>query len=595
MPSYTAPIQDMRFALETLADYDSVQSLPGYEEASWDLVDAVLEEAGKVSGEILAPLNEVGDSQGAHLVDGKVKVPDGWKEAYDAVAEGSWIGLAGEPEFGGQGLPVTLGAAVSEMWQAANMAFSLCGLLTQGAMDAIEQNGSDALKDYYLPKMMTGAWTGTMNLTEPQAGSDLASIRSKAVPEGDHYLISGQKIFITYGDHEMTENIVHLVLARTPDAPAGVKGISLFVVPKYLANEDGSLGARNDVRAVSLEEKLGIHASPTAVMSFGDEGGAVGYLVGEENRGLEYMFVMMNRARFDVGLQGLGMAERAYQQAVAYARDRVQGKPLGGAPGAAIIGHPDIRRMLLSMKAQIEAMRGVAYVCAANADRAARAADEDGRRAAQARVELLTPIVKGWSTEVGQELTSVGVQIHGGMGFVEETGAAQYYRDSRITTIYEGTTGIQANDLVFRKVLREGGQVAKETLAEAKAFVNELAPTEADDFTALRGALAEGVEAAEAATDWLLERGATDPLAPAAAAYPYLRLMGTVMGGYQMARAAKAAAGKLADGGGDEAFLRGKLATARFYATNVMPEANMRLRAIREGADDIVGFDADQF
>jgi len=595
MPSYTAPIQDMRFALETLADYDSVQSLPGYEEASWDLVDAVLEEAGKVSGEILAPLNEVGDSQGAHLVDGKVKVPDGWKEAYDAVAEGSWIGLAGEPEFGGQGLPVTLGAAVSEMWQAANMAFSLCGLLTQGAMDAIEQNGSDALKDYYLPKMMTGAWTGTMNLTEPQAGSDLASIRSKAVPEGDHYLISGQKIFITYGDHEMTENIVHLVLARTPDAPAGVKGISLFVVPKYLANEDGSLGARNDVRAVSLEEKLGIHASPTAVMSFGDEGGAVGYLVGEENRGLEYMFVMMNRARFDVGLQGLGMAERAYQQAVAYARDRVQGKPLGGAPGAAIIGHPDIRRMLLSMKAQIEAMRGVAYVCAANADRAARAADEDGRRAAQARVELLTPIVKGWSTEVGQELTSVGVQIHGGMGFVEETGAAQYYRDSRITTIYEGTTGIQANDLVFRKVLREGGQVAKETLAEAKAFVNELAPTEADDFTALRGALAEGVEAAEAATDWLLERGATDPLAPAAAAYPYLRLMGTVMGGYQMARAAKAAAGKLADGGDDEAFLRGKLATARFYATNVMPEANMRLRAIREGADDIVGFDADQF
>ncbi|MCP5366553.1 MAG: acyl-CoA dehydrogenase [Hyphomicrobiales bacterium] len=595
MPSYSAPVKDMRFALEALADYDSIAALPGLEEATWDVVDAVLEEAGKVASDLLAPLNASGDAEGARLVDGKVRVAAGWKEAYDEVSAGGWLGLSGDPEYGGQGLPSTLGAAVTEMWQAANLAFSLNGLLTQGAMDAIERNGSPQQKEFYLPRMMTGEWTGTMNLTEPQAGSDLAAIRTRAVPEGDHYRITGQKIFITYGDHEMTENIVHLVLARTPDAPEGVKGISLFVVPKFLANADGSLGERNDLRCVSLEEKLGIHASPTAVMSFGDNGGAVGYLVGEENRGLEYMFVMMNRARFDVGLQGLAMAERAYQQALAYARDRVQGKPLGGQPGAAIVGHPDVRRMLLMMKSQIEAMRGLAYVCAANMDRAARAADPGDRAAAQARIEFLTPIVKGWGTEVGVELTSVGVQVHGGMGFIEETGAAQFYRDSRITTIYEGTSGIQANDLVFRKVLRDGGRVARDVIGAARDFANELAPTGGEDFATLRAALTDGVEAAQAATDWLLERGAADPLGPAAAAYSYLRLMGTVLGGHQMARAALAAARKLQDGDGDADFLRAKIATARFYASNVMPEARMRLAVIRDGADDIVGFSEDRF
>jgi len=596
MTIYTAPVNDMKFVLENLVGLEELAGLDGYEEVSSDLVDAVLEEAGKVAGGVLAPLNVSGDGQGAKLVDGTVQVADGWKEAYKSVAEGGWIGLACNPEYGGQGLPKAVGAAVDEMWHASNMAFALCPLLSQGASEALENNASDELKAIFLEKLITGEWTGTMNLTEPQAGSDLAALRSKAVPQGDGtYRISGQKIFITYGDHEMTDNIVHLVLARTPDAPAGVKGISLFVVPKFLVNEDGSLGERNDVRCVSLEHKLGIHASPTCVMSFGDNDGAIGYVVGEENRGLEYMFVMMNNARFGVGLQGVAMAERAYQQALEYAKDRVQGKTLLSRENKApIINHPDVRRMLMTMKAYAEATRAMALVAGSAFDKAHKSKDAAVRKHNNDLLEFYTPIVKGWSTEIGQEMTSIGVQVHGGMGFIEETGAAQHYRDSRITTIYEGTTGIQANDLVFRKTLRNGGEVARSVLAEIKGLDGELAKQEGDVFASIRSALAEGVASAEQATDWLIANS-NQPAKAAAGAYAYLRLMGTVCGGWQMARAALAAKAKLDVGDGDSKFFDGKIKTAHFYATQIMPVAEAFKKTMTGGAESILALADDQF
>jgi len=595
MTSYNAPINDMKFVLENLVGLEELARLQDYEEVSGDLVDAVLEEAGKVAGGVLAPLNETGDGQGATLVDGSVQVADGWKEAYKSVSEGGWIGLACNPEYGGQGLPKAVGAAVDEMWHASNMAFALCPLLSQGAAEALENNASDQLKAMFLEKLITGEWTGTMNLTEPQAGSDLAALRSKAVPEGGHYRITGQKIFITYGDHEMTDNIVHLVLARTPDAPPGVKGISLFVVPKYMVNEDGSLGERNDVRCVSLEHKLGIHASPTCVMSFGDNEGAIGYVVGEENRGLEYMFVMMNNARFGVGLQGVAMAERAYQQAVEYAKERVQGKTLMSSDAKApIINHPDVRRMLMTMKAYAEATRAMALVAGASFDKAHKSADTDVRKRNTDLLEFYTPIVKGWSTEIGQEMTSVGVQVHGGMGFIEETGAAQHYRDSRITTIYEGTTGIQANDLVFRKTLRNGGEVAKSVIAEIKALDADLEKAEGDVFASIRAALAEGVTNAEEATDWLIANS-NQPQKAAAGAFAYLRLMGTVCGGWQMARAALAAKTKIDANEGDPKFMDGKIKTAHFYATQIMPVAEAFRKTMTNGAESILALADDQF
>ena len=595
MTTYNAPVNDLKFVLENLVGLEELAGLEGYEEVSGDLVDAVLEEASKVAGGVLAPLNVTGDGQGAKLIDGKVQVAEGWPAAYKAVAEGGWIGLACNPEYGGQGLPKAVGAAVDEMWHASNMAFALCPLLSQGAAEALENNASDELKAVFLEKMITGEWTGTMNLTEPQAGSDLAALRSKAVPEGDHYRISGQKIFITYGDHEMTENIVHLVLARTPDAPAGVKGISLFVVPKFLVNEDGSLGERNDVRCVSLEHKLGIHASPTCVMSFGDNGGAIGYVVGEENRGLEYMFVMMNNARFGVGLQGVAMAERSYQAAVEYAKERVQGKTLTSSDAKApIIGHPDVRRMLMTMKAYSEATRAMALVAGSAFDKANKSNDPDIRKRNNDLLEFLIPIVKGWSTEIGQEMTSVGVQVHGGMGFIEETGAAQHYRDSRITTIYEGTTGIQANDLVFRKTLRNGGETARSIFAEIKAVEGQLAGVDGEAFAAIRASLSEGVAAAEQATDWILANS-NQPAKAAAAAFAFLLLMGTVCGGWQMARAALVAKTKLDAGEGDANFLDGKIKTAHFYATQIMPVIEAFRKTITDGAETILALADDQF
>lgn len=568
MSAYVAPLKDMRFVLQELAGLAEVGKLPGYEEATLDTVDAILEEASKFSSQVLDPLNYSGDLEGSRWSDGAVSTPKGFKEAYRKYVEGGWAALPFGAEWGGQGLPKLVATAVEEMLTSANMSFSLCPLLTQGAIHALELAGSTELQQTFLGKMVAGDWTGTMNLTEPQAGSDLALVRSKAVPEADYYRISGQKIFITYGEHDLAENIVHLVLARTPDAPEGVKGISLFVVPKFLVKPDGSLGERNGARCASIEHKLGIHASPTAVMVYEN---AVGYLVGEENKGLAYMFIMMNAARFSVGLEGVAISERAFQRALAYARERVQGRDLNGGGTVPIIRHPDVRRMLMLMKSQTEAMRALAYVVASALDVAARHPDAKMRRQNQAFVDLMIPVVKGWSTETGIEVASLGVQVHGGMGFIEETGAAQHLRDARITTIYEGTTGIQANDLVGRKIAREGGATAKAWLEHLRGFDAELAKSGNADVKAIRGALAAGAAAVGESVDYIVAHAGRDVMATFAGAVPFLKLMGVVAGGWQMARAALAAENNL--GSGDKAFFEAKLATARFYADQVLVQA----------------------
>ena len=571
MSAYTAPLKDMKFVLNELAGMAEVAKLPGCEDATPDTVEAILEEAAKFTTGVLDPLNWTGDQEGSQWKDGAVKTPKGFKEAYKQFVEGGWNGLPLDPEWGGQGLPKLVSTPVTEMVTSANMAFSLCPLLTQGAIEALLLCGSDQLKKTFLDKMVSGAWTGTMNLTEPQAGSDLALLRSKAVREGDHYRISGQKIFITYGEHDMTENIVHLVLARTPDAPPGVKGISLFVVPKFMVKPDGSLGERNTAVCASIEHKLGIHASPTAVMVFDN---AVGYLVGEENKGLSYMFVMMNAARFGVGMEGVAIAERAYQRALAYAKDRMQGNDLaGGAKTVAIINHPDVRRMLMLMKSQTEAMRALAYVVAGAMDAAHRHPDKATRQQNQAFVELMIPVVKGWSTETGIDVASLGVQIHGGMGFIEETGAAQHLRDARITTIYEGTTGIQANDLVGRKIAREGGVTIKGWLQMMTALDAKLAASKNADVAVVRATLAAGTKAVGECVDYIVATAGTDPKAAFSGAVPFLKLMGIVCGGWQMARSALVAEKKLAEGGGDAAFYKTKITTARFYADHVLVQA----------------------
>jgi alkylation response protein AidB-like acyl-CoA dehydrogenase len=569
--SYTAPLKDMQFVLAELARIDQIAQLPGFEEATADVVEAVLEESGKFTGGVLAPLNWSGDQEGAQWKDKTVTSPAGFKEAYQQFVENGWNGIGCNPDHGGQGMPKAVVAAVQEMWKASNMAFSLCPLLTTGAIEALELCGSDEQKHTYLPKMVSGEWTGTMNLTEPQAGSDLAAIRSRAEPQGDGtYRIFGQKIFITWGDHDMADNTIHLVLARTPDAPAGVKGISLFVVPKFLVNADGSLGARNDAYCVSIEHKLGIHASPTCVMAFGDGDGAVGTLVGKENDGLKYMFVMMNAARFAVGLEGLAISERSYQQAVNFARERVQGRAIEGSPApVAIIQHPDIRRMLMEMRSRIEAMRSLSYTVAAAHDAALHHADPAERQRNQAFVDLMIPVVKGWNTETGNELTYLGVQIHGGMGFVEETGAAQHMRDARITTIYEGTTGIQANDLMGRKIAREGGATLKIVIAQMKQTQAEVAAHKGAEFEALSKALLNGIEAVSRAGDYIVGNYTSDVRAVAVGAVPFLKLMGTVSGGWMLARGALVAQGKIAAGDTDP-FYRAKLATARYYAEHAM-------------------------
>jgi len=569
MSAYTAPLKDMKFVLNELAGMNEVAKLPGCEDATPDTVEAILEEAAKFTSGVLDPLNYSGDQEGSRWDNGSVHTPTGFREAYRQFVEGGWNGLPLDPEWGGQGLPKLVSTPVTEMITSANMAFSLCPLLTQGAIEALLLCGSDQLKKTFLEKMVSGTWTGTMNLTEPQAGSDLALLRSKAVREGDHYRISGQKIFITYGEHDLTENIVHLVLARTPDAPPGVKGISLFV--EFMVKPDGTLGERNTATCASIEHKLGIHASPTAVMVFEN---AVGYLVGEENKGLSYMFVMMNAARFGVGMEGVAIAERAYQRALAYAKDRMQGNDLaGGSKTVAIINHPDVRRMLMLMKSQTEAMRAFAYVVAGAMDAAHRHPDNDTRQKNQAFVELMIPVVKGWSTETGIEVASLGVQIHGGMGFIEETGAAQHLRDARITTIYEGTTGIQANDLVGRKIAREGGVTIKGWLQMMQAIDLELGKSKNGDIASIRASLAAGTKAVGECVDYIVATAGTDIKAAFAGAVPFLRLMGLVCGGWQMARAALVAEKKLAAGGGDPAFYKAKIATARFYSDHLLVQA----------------------
>jgi acyl-CoA dehydrogenase len=593
-------MQEILFVLNELAGLEQVSRLPGYEDATPDTVAAILEEASKFATEVLDPLNAVGDREGATWQEGgKVKTATGFKDAYRRFAENGWNGLTKNPEHGGQGLPQLVATAVEEMWHGANMAFALCPLLTQGAIEAVELCGSDKLKSTYLSKMVEGVWTGTMNLTEPQAGSDLAAVRTRAVPSSDgSYKLYGQKIFITYGEQDYTENIIHLVLARTPTAPEGVKGISLFLVPKVMVNDDGSLGARNDVFCVSIEHKLGIHASPTAVLSYGDHGGAVGYLVGEENRGLEYMFIMMNLARFSVGIEGVGIAERSYQRALDYARDRVQGRAPGldkSVPTATILQHPDVRRMLLTMKAQTEAIRALAYVTGAAIDNARRHPDAEARKRHQAFVELMIPIVKGWSTETAQEVTYLGVQVHGGMGFIEETGAAQHYRDARITTIYEGTTAIQANDLIGRKTARDGGAVARSVIGEIAALANVMSSGADAALVPIGNELQSAAAALSSAVDWVVPAYGNASRAAHAASVPYLRLWGLVAGGWQLARGAQIAARMLAENKGDASFYRGKIATARFYAECLLPQAAALARAITVGSDSVLALSDEQF
>ena len=600
MSQYQAPLADIQFVLADIAGFEQVGSLPGNEDATPDVAAAILEEAAKFATNVLDPLNASGDREGAtRRDDGTVKTPAGFKDAYRQFCANGWNGLGKSTEYGGQGLPYLLSIAVEEMWHASNLAFDLCPLLTQGAIEAIEFRGSDALKEKFLPKMVAGTWTGTMNLTEPQAGSDLAAVRTKAVPQGDGtYRLFGQKIFITYGEHDYTDNIIHLVLGRTPDAPPGVKGISLFVVPKFIVADDGSLGARNDVQCVSLEHKLGIHASPTCVLAYGDHGGAVGYLVGEENRGLEYMFIMMNLARFSVGLEGVGISERAYQHAVAYARERVQGRPVGvegSARGAAIIDHPDIRRILMTMRATVEAMRAVAYVTAAAVDNAQRHPDAAARAQHQAFVDFMIPIVKGCSTESALRMTSLGLQVHGGMGFIEETGAAQYYRDARITTIYEGTTAIQANDFLGRKTARDGGAEARRIAAEIDRTAAELTAHADPKLKAIGARLTRAVRSLHAALEWMVPAYGADARAAHASAVPYLELWGLVVGGWQMGRAALVAAKRLAEGSGDAAFLTAKIQTARFYADALLPQATGLADVVTAGGEPAMALAAEQF
>lgn len=596
MIPYNAPVKDMMFIMENVIGLDTLNTLPGYEEATADLLQAVLTEAGRFGSEVLAPLNRVGDIEGSRLENGVVTAPEGFKEAYKAFVDSGWNGVPFDPEWGGQGLPWLAATAVHEIWDAANLAFSLCPLLTVGAVEMLLRHGTDEQRATWLPKLVSGEWSGTMNLTEPQAGTDVGALRSKAVRDGDHYRISGQKIFITWGEHEMAENIVHAVLARVEGAPGGIKGISLFLVPKYLINEDGSLGRRNDLRCTSLEHKLGIMASPTAVMAYGDNDGAVGYLIGEENRGIEYMFTMMNTARLGVGVEGVAIAERAYQQARDYAIDRVQGRDIAdpAAGPATIIRHPDVRRNLMTMRACTEASRALAYLAATALDIADKHPDDEVRAYHQRRVDLLVPLVKAWCTDLGVETASIGVQIHGGMGFIEETGAAQHYRDARITPIYEGANGIQALDLLRRKVLGDRGQAAGELIAEMRSLDKELNGA-GTDLAAMRTALGEAIDHLERATDWMLESRENGAVETAAGATPYLRLFATVAGAWLMARAALAAGKKAAENGADRPFLEAKIITAQFYADNILPQANALAWAASSGADTIMALEEAQF
>lgn len=589
---FKAPVEDMLFALNNLCGLEDIAQLPGYEDAQPDMVEAILAEAAKFSQEVLAPLNTVGDQKGATFANGEVTTTPGWADAYQQLVEMGWNSPKTNAEHGGMGLPAVVNASIQEMFTAANTSFMLAPLLTQGAIESISGFASAELQEVFLPKLVTGEWTGTMNLTEPQAGSDLAAITSKAVPEGDHYLISGQKIFITYGEHDMSDNIIHLVLARLPDAPAGVKGISLFIVPKFEVNADGSLGRRNDVACISIEHKLGIHASPTCTMAYGTNGGAIGYLVGEPHDGLKYMFTMMNAARLGVGLQGVGVSERATQRAIEFALERKQGQtPKDTAP--TIMGHPDIRRMLGLMKARTDAARVLAYRAAAAEDLAEKSLDAENRAYYQRRLDLLIPVVKGWSTELAVDTSSLGVQIHGGMGFIEETGAAQHFRDARITTIYEGTTGIQALDLVGRKIKRDQGTAAMELVQEIRKTAHEAAQqTNSDaDWVKISAMVSDAAQTIEDVTKWLVER---NDHSPQSAAANVLELFGIALGAWVMADSAIAASKKATQEGASD-YLTSKLKMVVFYAGHVYPKASMLKNVVFDGNDEVLGLSAQDF
>ncbi|MBS0421499.1 MAG: acyl-CoA dehydrogenase [Proteobacteria bacterium] len=591
MIMYRAPLRELRFVLEELLQASRLAQLPDFADYSSDVAGSILEEAGRFATTVLDPISRSGDEQGARWTPEGVVAAPGFRDAYQQFAAGGWTQLGTDPDFGGQMVPQVLVTAVQEIWGSANLAFKLCPMLTHGAVHALELTGTAEQKRLFLGKMISGEWTGTMNLTEPQAGSDLAQIRTRAVPEGDHYRLFGQKIFITWGDHDCTSNIIHMVLGRIEGAPAGVRGISLFIVPKVLVNDDGSLGKANDVRCVSIEHKLGIHASPTCVLAYGEKDGAIAHLVGQPNRGLEYMFIMMNAARLSVGLEGYAVGERSYQRAAEYARTRIQGKPpvaQGDGP-VPIIHHPDIKRMLLAMKSTTEACRAVAMYAAYQLDLANHHTDEKLRVAAQARGDLLIPIVKGWCTETGNHVAGMGVQVHGGMGFIEETGAAQHVRDARITTIYEGTTGIQSNDLIGRKIGRDGGVAMNLLLADMS---HELEALDASDpaTSATRQAALEAVGLLKDSTQSLLKALSARQDAAMAVSVPYLMLCGYVMGGWLLARSSAIAAKNLQ--GPDKAFYESKIHTARFYASQVLPNALALARVVQSGAESVVSTDA---
>ncbi len=595
--SYIAPIKDMVFNMEHLAGLEQVAQIPAFEDMGVETAQAVLEECAKLNESVLVPLNWEGDKNPSFFKDGHVTTTPGFKEAYQQYCEGGWQSLQHPADFGGQGLPKTIGVACGEMLNSANMSFALCPMLTDGAIEALLTAGSDELKATYLEKLISGEWTGTMNLTEPQAGSDLAAVRTRAEPLPDGtYKVFGTKIFITYGEHDMAENIIHLVLARVQGAPEGVKGISLFVVPKFMVNKDGSLGARNDVHCVSIEHKMGIKASPTAVLQYGDHGGAIGFLVGEENRGLEYMFIMMNAARYAVGVQGISIAERAYQKAVTFSRDRVQSRPVDGSmkTSASIIHHPDVRRMLMTMRAYTEGCRAMATVAAAAYDASHHHPDADTRKDNLAFYEFLVPLVKGFSTEMSLEVTSLGVQVHGGMGFIEETGAAQYYRDAKILTIYEGTTAIQANDLIGRKTGRDGGQTAKGIAAQIANTEADLLKSGSANAKAMAARLKAAREAFLNVVDFVVAGAKASPNAVFAGSVPYLMLTGNLVAGWQMARALLVAEAELAKGN-DAVFMQSKITTARFYADHILTKVPGMRDSIVDGADSVTELALDAF
>ena len=580
MPNYSAPLKEARFVAYGLLNYERLTALPDFSEATPELVDAVIGEAGKFAADVFAPLNQIGDTVGSKAKDGEVQTPEGFRQAYQQYIESGWHSLAQSPDFGGQGMPFTVHMMVSEYWNSANMALGVCLTLSSGAIDVLMAHASEGLKQGYLAKMISGEWTGTMNLTEPHAGSDLSNLKTKATPNGDHYLIKGQKIFITWGEHDMAENIVHIVLAPLVDAAKGVKGLSLFIVPKFLPNEDGTLGVRNDLKVVSTEHKMGINASPTCVMSFGENQGAIGYIIGKPGQGLACMFTLMNHARLEVGLEGMGIAEMAYQDALAYAKQRVQGRNPNSGDPALIIEHPDVLRLLMQMKSLTDAMRALCYDASISHDFRGHAENEAERRLHQKRFALLTPITKAWCTELVNEVTSLGIQVHGGVGYIEETGVAQYYRDARITAIYEGTNGIQANDLVGRKLIRDGGAGLQTLLGEIDASLIDVPDELANEHDRFLSARTRVQEVAE----FILHNAESSANFEGAVAFNFLMQFGYVLGGWYHLRSAVIATRELKDAKADEQFLHGKRQAATFFSTQLLPRAEAYALAVLHGA-----------